>query len=302
VGQPINPAEGAQQRDAPLGWADLLAGYPPGHKAHVPDLAQPSPVSRGEWYLATPDLELHCDAETCKGTRLFACCDPPDDWLEPGKMSEAFLDYKCKNCGEGRKVFAVLAELDPSPPSGAAIKLGEHPPFGDPLPPGVNHLVGPDRELFLQGRRAEQQTFGIGAFAYYRQVVESQKDRLFDRIVAAAKRAGVQGATLRDLEAAKVNFQFNKGMEEFKQLIPDSLLIDGHNPLALLHKALSQGLHNKSDSECLQLAMTIRSVLCEMARRISHVLKENAEVKQALSYLMGGHQTPPITKGRQRPQ
>jgi hypothetical protein len=32
------------------------------------------------------------------------------------------------------------------------------------------------------------------------------------------------------------------------------LLIDGHNPLLLLHDLLSEGVHQFSDSECLERA------------------------------------------------
>jgi len=43
-------------------------------------------------------------------------------------------------------------------------------------------LIGPDREIFLRGRRAENQGLGIGAFAYYRRVVENQKGRIITQI------------------------------------------------------------------------------------------------------------------------
>ena len=39
-------------------------------------------------------------------------------------------------------------------------------------------LVGPDRDDFLKGRRCENQGLGVGAFIYYRRVVENQKNRI----------------------------------------------------------------------------------------------------------------------------
>jgi hypothetical protein len=49
---------------------------------------------------------------------------------------------------------------------------------------------------------------------------------------------------------------------------------------------LSEGLHELSDEECLALARDIRVVLIELAERISTALKEEAELKTAVSNLL----------------
>ena len=68
-----------------------------------------------------------------------------------------------------------------TPPLRAA---GEYdPPFGPPTPARVITLIGPDKEYYLKGRRAENQGMGIGAFSYYRRVVENQKNRIIDEVI-----------------------------------------------------------------------------------------------------------------------
>ena len=71
---------------------------------------------------------------------------------------------------------------------GRARKIGEWPAFGARLPLRMKRLVGDDYELFMKGYRSENQGLGIGAFAYYRRVVETQKNRLFDEIIKASER------------------------------------------------------------------------------------------------------------------
>jgi hypothetical protein len=71
-----------------------------------------------------------------------------------------------------------------------------------------------------------------------------------------------------------------------KNAIPEAILIDGHNPLTLLHSALSEGLHAQTDEECLELATSIRVVLTELADRISVALREEAELKTAVTRLL----------------
>jgi hypothetical protein len=68
--------------------------------------------------------------------------------------------------------------------------------------------------------------------------------------------------------------------------IPQVLLINGQNPLTLLHSALSQGIHAETDEECLELATSIRVVLSELADRLGSALKDHAELNAAVSRLL----------------
>lgn len=68
--------------------------------------------------------------------------------------------------------------------------------------------------------------------------------------------------------------------------MPESLLINGHSPILLLHRALSKGVHSLTDDQCLQLAGNIRIVLGELSERLSQALKDEAELMRALSSLM----------------
>src|SRR5262249_33954874 len=88
---------------------------------------------------------------------------------------------------------------------------------------------------------------------------------------------------IETLERAKAEIQFTKGIEQVKDAIPESLLINGHNPLTLLHRPLSEHLHTKSDNECLELAEAIRVVLVELAEKIGVALNEQAELNKAVN-------------------
>jgi hypothetical protein len=86
---------------------------------------------------------------------------------------------------------------------------------------------------------------------------------------------------------SKSQTQFSKSVSLVKNAIPQSLLIKGHhNPLTLLHSALSSGLHEQPDDVCLDLAQSIRVVLAELAERLSAALKNDAELDAAVSKLL----------------
>ena len=136
-----------------------------------------------------------------------------------------------------------------------------------------------DRDIFLKGRRCDNQGLGIGAFSYYRRIVENHKAQILDEIIRVATK--VAPGMVETLERAKSENQFLKAIESVKDSIPQSLLVNGHNPLTLLHSALSEGLHAQTDEQCLELAQAVRVVLAELAERIGQALKDEAELNAA---------------------
>jgi len=138
--------------------------------------------------------------------------------------------------------------------TGVGLKYGEFPPFGPPTPARLIKLIGPDRELFLKGRRCENQGLGVGAFVYYRRVVENQKNRILDQIIKVCGNIGASEDDIKELQGAKDEVQFSNALQQVKKAIPQFVLIDGHNPLLLLHGAVSDGVDDRQDEECLELA------------------------------------------------
>jgi hypothetical protein len=147
-------------------------------------------------------------------------------------------------------------------------------------------LLGDQREFFLKGRRCENQGLGIGAFGYYRRVVEHQKGRIIDEIIKVSEKLGATAEALKLLADAKSETQFSKSVTMVKDGLPQALLINGHNPLTLLHNALSAGLHEQTDEVCLELAQAVRVVLVDLSERLSQALKDEAELNLAVSRLL----------------
>jgi len=159
-----------------------------------------------------------------------------------------------------------------------AIKVGEHPPRYPRLPSRLRSLIGPDQEKLSKGLQSEDHGLGVGAFAYYRQIVENQKDRLIEEILKVVRLHNPNQKLVNELEEAKHEDRFTSAVEEIKQAIPQALLINGHNPLGLLHKALSEGLHAGTDAECLEIAQDIRVVLSDFSERLHTALKDDQDL------------------------
>ena len=261
-------------------FAYFLESVPPGAKRTVSDLFS---YFATEYSLNTPEIRLPCPTKTCRGVMFFESSEnhPYGLRIHPLKV---FLTYTCRNCRQSSKTYA-LQVWSVKHPSGSAVKYGEMPTFGSPLPPRLIQMFGADRELLLQGWRSENQNFGIGAFVYYRRVVENQKDRLLEEIRKSAERLGADEKLLENIDRAMQETQFTKSLNLVKGAIPDGLKVQGDNPLKLLHRALSKAVHRLDDDECLELATSVRVVLTELVSNIEHILKDEREVEDAVKKL-----------------
>jgi hypothetical protein len=203
-------------------------------------------------------------------------------WERNPSYCRHFVIYSCNNCGSSIKTYAIeVAQTEVEGVAGV-FKYGEDPPFGPPLPSKLISLIGPEKDYFLKGRRAENQGLGIGAFAYYRRVIEGQKNRIIDQIIKAAQRLSATEAVLHELSEARAETRFHDAVQKVKHALPPGIMINGNNPLTLLHTALSEGLHVQTDDECLALATHIRIVMVALARQLSSALEDNADLHVAV--------------------
>jgi hypothetical protein len=97
---------------------------------------------------------------------------------------------------------------------------------------------------------------------------------------------------LKELEDAKLETQFTKAVDSIKHGISQALLVDGHNPLTLLHSALSDGLHARTDEECLGFATSIRVILTDLVERLASAVKDTAELKTAVNRILQHKNSP----------
>jgi hypothetical protein len=264
-----------------VSWIDFLQECPPGSVVKVSGAVK---QYRNYVGIDSPEIQLHCPQQTCNAYMFFSS-DSDGKVVDNKEWAKFYLSYSCRNCSKYSKIFSLAARL-----IGGNIcevyKFGELPHFGPPVPARVLRLIQPDRELFLSGRRCENQGLGIGAFTYYRRVVESQWTRFVDEIIRVGKAIGTPELSIRALEASRDEQQFSKAVKGLKDAIPAALLLNGHNPLVLLHGALSQGVHNLSDEECLVLATSIRVVLVEFAEKLGQALKDEKELSESITRLL----------------
>lgn len=165
------------------------------------------------------------------------------------------LEYACAACGWKRSFLIAFDS------SGKYVKkAGQFPEPNVAIDSRVKKVLdGEDETLYTNGRICEAQGYGIGAFAYYRRLLENAIIRLLDEIIELVPEKD-KGTYLAGLEKVKAEENAADKIRIAKDLLPETLKSQGVNPLATLYDILSIGLHGQSDDKCLERAATIRAV------------------------------------------
>lgn len=258
------------EKDPPVEWKDFLENIPPSKKKIT--VANATNVHGN---ILRPELRLYCP--NCTDFMNFSGA------VKSLSGGLGYLTYSCKNCGTGEKIYAI--QFDIVEDVVTALKIGEYPAFGPPLSKNIQKFAANDKQLLMSGRQCENQGLGIGAHAYYRRVVEAHWQSLLDNIIDAGKLSNCPASMIETLERAKSQRSFQNAVDDVKDSIPPSLLVNGYNPISLLYKALSIGVHGMSDSDCLATASDIRIILEDLLERIYIIKKEKKELIAAAGRL-----------------
>ncbi|MFX0099142.1 MAG: hypothetical protein ACFFCS_06130 [Candidatus Hodarchaeota archaeon] len=166
------------------------------------------------------------------------------------------------------------------------MKVGQYPGLDISISKNFRKFLGEDEELYQKGRECEVIGHGIGAFAYYRRLVENKIDELLEHITNAFEEEDKREGYVKELEKLKDEYQTQKKIDVLKGIIPKSLFFSGHNPLGMLYKALSEDLHKKNEEECLEDAEAIRVVFNAVIERVERIKEENVEFTESIKKLL----------------
>lgn len=179
--------------------------------------------------------------------------------------NQAFrLHYRCTHCERFDRFFFVHVDEK----ADTLTKIGQFPSWEIRSDQLIEQLLGNHAQYFRRGLVCESQSYGIGAFGYYRRIVEEIIDQLLEQVTGL-----LSGDDLEKYSTAlkKVNETVvtQEKLDLIKDLLPATLRPNNVNPLSVLHSALSEGLHAESDEECLEQAAAVREILIFLVNQIS---------------------------------
>lgn len=245
--------------------------------------------------LPTPAINLMC--KECKSFQTFNMANVYYE-VEKKPDDEAYdkifrLKYVCSSCHENERQYFVRFEAYTAKDKEgeerqrlSVLKVGQSPPLDTKIPKQLEKYLDKDVQMYQKGITSEKQSYGIGAFAYYRRITEKVIGKLIDDIYSNLLEKEERKRYLDIFDEIKKTKQANEKIKLAQSILPHSLIIEGTNPLKLLYTALSTGLHSKSDEECLQQAEIVRGVLGFFINKIVTTKTETSKFKKNVLTLL----------------
>lgn len=284
----------------------------------LPKILTNWPVYRTLHYMA-PDKEkpqrflpqevsMYCSATMCDNVQRWT-------WYGDYRVSNSYVDfiiYACRNCDQKqwysyRWILPIGFKKDGPIPSrpGTFQKIGQFPPLEERISKTLEKQLskgdGQDLDLYRKALRSRNHNYGIGALAYLRRVVENRMNSLLDLIQEAAHESELTPEQLQPIDKIKKSHVFDEKVKFAAGILPSHLRPDGHNPIDDLHDLTSEGLHRKSDDECL-------GIFDQSRHSFEYLFSELEIQKTRAQEFVKGHrelvkrkqQTPPATAAKPR--
>jgi hypothetical protein len=184
------------------------------------------------------------------------------------KQRVGFADvvYSCRNCQRSpsavRYNFHWSQDDEPADAIGEFLKVGQWPPLEERVPDTLKKVLDKDDLAFYKNAiRMRNYNLGIAAVAYLRRVVENRINDVLDVLAEAAQEHSFAAEELKKIKSAKTSFRFDDKIDYAAKLLPPHLRPDGKpNPIDVLHDLTSDGLHSKSEEECIDIFDRVRKV------------------------------------------
>jgi hypothetical protein len=135
------------------------------------------------------------------------------------------------------------------------VKVGQYPELEERVPESLAQALGADDlKLFKNALRMRNFNLGVAAVAYMRRVVENRMNEMLEILHEAAVTHNAAPEDLSRYREMRKEKRFSVKVDYAGELLPASLRPPGKpNPMSILHELASDGLHTKSDEECVDI-------------------------------------------------
>ncbi len=146
--------------------------------------------SGSDWSFLPEEVSLFCHNTKCKKDQLWKTdIYYGSQFSSPSPDKGGFKEkkYTCKNCE--KNVVRYFLYWQGNKTSSVFRKAGQYPPLQIEPPARIAKKLGSaDLELYRKALTSRNNSFGLGALAYLRRVVENRMNDLLDLLRAAACR------------------------------------------------------------------------------------------------------------------
>jgi hypothetical protein len=238
------------------GLSEVLARWPlyrsfvySGQDCHSTNLST-AYRSGARFGLLPKQLRLFCDNERCGYESLWEISDPT---VYFGSQFINRDSYTCRNCGKNTVNYCYIWQERKA--NNIFVKIGQYPELEERVPDTLKSaLDDEDLKLYKNALRMRNFNLGVAAVAYMRRVIENKMNDMLEILHGAAIAHNARAEVVAHQKAMMEEKRFSIKVDYAGTLLPESLRPSGKpNPMGVLHELASDGLHAKSDEECVDI-------------------------------------------------
>ena len=232
-----------------------------------------------------PAINMHCDFCNSEQTFIFPISyiygNYPSAAVEESKGRILRIPYLCAGCKKQEYIFLLRIDANLR----YIEKVGQYPPWSISINKNLAKILGKYKEIYKKGLINESQGYGIGAFAYYRRIIENIIDELLDSIPELMGEKEKK-EYIEALEKTKTTKDASEKIKLIIHVVPEVLKPQGFNPFKMIHEQLSIGIHVESDEACLELAKHLRKALIFIVDNIIRNRESKRDFTEAMKKVL----------------
>ena len=259
------------------------------------EFSRPSVNRRSLWI-----REIDAFCETCGQFRPFHSKNEPSRRFEDAilppmrgigsvsidrglKTGTSYFEFTCVSCQKETREYHVEQIVNEE--TMRLQKYGERPRKRLARDPVLQRFLKDDLDNYEKAVDCLSNGYGVGAFAYFRRVVENNINKLLALVQEDAQSSGADPEVVAALAELRGNPPMSKKIKIANHVLPAYLNPDGLNPLGRLYEVLSEGVHNLSEEQCLSKAKETNKCLVYLVSELAFQKEHRTSFKSTVGRL-----------------
>ncbi len=185
------------------------------------------------------------------------------NYSDPDGLPGGQEELECQEC---RIIYSFFINIDVK--TGRVMKFGQMPMWMPRIDSDIAKELGSSCGFYVRALRSLNESYGIGACAYFRRMIEDYINPLLQLLHDFKKEEGAAPEELQKILDVKAGKNFSAKTEYAGQICPPSLIVQGMNPLKELHEQLSYNIHAGTDKEATEVAIKIKKIVEYVVRSL----------------------------------
>ncbi|MGD0163033.1 MAG: hypothetical protein ABSB39_11250 [Candidatus Sulfotelmatobacter sp.] len=254
-----------------------------------------------EEYSPPARISFHCPNHDCSKETTWALSNKANFLTVAPNFYH--VHYQCTLCQSfnlvvcylrvGYKTRQIIGPTGQEPRHfySQALKIGQYPALSIKLSKALEKNLGEHHAaLYKKALANRNEGYGLGAVSYIRRVVEDKTEELIEVVAQLAQSHNIDPEVIKQIRSAKdEKTTYDKKLKLAATVMPDSLVIDGVNPLDALYGLVSAGLHDLTEEECIEIADETQSVFEFTFTRLRAETKERKDFADKIKKWAGGN-------------